>query len=143
MLLKTIMMSYFQWVALTGKCCAPVFWLGLNDELFNSLKCHLLIFVLGQLYASVYIPLTCIIDYMESYPSDAVSIKHDAFLNRKCTHEDHRSSFKAPSTLGRAQDGSVWIIGETEVDNQGQIIPEEHFITIGCWPQTHSLDAGI
>ena len=64
------------------------------------------------------------LDYIENYSFPAVSIKHDV-LKRKCTSEGCRSTFEAVTTPGRSQDGQVWIIGETQVNNQEQIISED------------------
>ena len=48
------------------------------------------------------------------------------FFNRNCANENRCDSFKAAPTLGRPKDNfNVWVIGEVQVNNLGEVVPED------------------
>ena len=48
------------------------------------------------------------------------------FLNRNCTNENCCDSLKATTTLGRPKDDfNVWVTGEVQVNNLGEVVPED------------------
>ena len=44
------------------------------------------------------------------------------FFNRNCANENRCDSFKAATTLGRP---NVWVMGEVQVNNLGEVVPED------------------
>ena len=44
------------------------------------------------------------------------------FFNRNCANENCCDSFKAATTLGRP---NVWVMGEVQVNNLGEVVPED------------------
>ena len=44
------------------------------------------------------------------------------FFNRNCANENRCNSFKAATTLGRP---NVWVMGEVQVNNLGEVVPED------------------
>ena len=43
-----------------------------------------------------------------------------------CANENRRDSFKAATTLGRPKDDfNAWVMGEVQVNNLGEVVPED------------------
>ena len=46
--------------------------------------------------------------------------------NRNCANENRQDSFKAATMLGRPKDDfNVWVMGEVQVNNLGEVVQEE------------------
>ena len=145
MFLKMIMSSYFRWVAeywfVSTPALEPFFSskthvaleiksfqinMDVNVTKFTCTVWHMLLYFTRTYYFSFgFDRVTCRAVMIQDRSKSHCQIVF-FFFNRNCANENRCDSFKAAPTLGRPKDNfNVWVMGEVQVNNLGEVVPED------------------